>query len=445
MRRRTTLQLSTALLAVTFVIHAGSAHAAGFALKEQSAVAQGASFAGAAARADDPSTLFFNAAGMTKLKGYQVSLGLSNILPSGVLQSGSATTGALLGGRAYGGVTGTDSGVNAVVPNFYATAQLTDMLFVGLAVTSPFGLATKYPTNSIARYYALTTDLKTVNIGPSIAWQVLPQLSIGAGLNVETAKAHLSNSVDFGAVGALSGLGKFGLLPGTADGIATVRGNDTAVGWNAGLLYEPLPGTRIGVNYRSAMFHQIEGAVEYSGVPGLLASSFRNKPATAKVPQPSSASISLAQDIGKFTALGDITYTGWSIFRNLQAYAGSTLVTQTVEKFNDTVALSIGADYRLSEQVTLRAGTMYDQSPVQKQYRTPRIADNDRYWLSGGVTYRPIPSLALTGAYSHLFVHDASVNLTDAGPGTPNFIKGNLSASYKLAIDIISFQAAYKF
>ena len=437
------------LLAVAVLAQAAglssAAHASGFALKEQSAVDQGASYAGAAARADDPSTLFYNGAGITKLPGYQVSVGASMIFPSSILENGNASTGALLGGRPYGGVTGSDSGVNEILPSIYGTAQLTDTLFAGIAITSPFGLATKYPTNSIARYYALTTDLKTINIGPTLAWQVIPQLSLAAGINIETADAHLSNAVDFGAIGALNGLGRFGLLPGTADGIANVKGTDTAVGWNVGLLYEPLPGTRIGLAYRSAMFHQISGSLNYTGVPAPLAAGFQNSSATAKVPEPSSASVSVAQQLGNWTALGDVTYTGWSIFQNLQAYTGSTLATQTVEKFRNTFSVSLGADYKVSDQVTLRAGTMFDQSPVRNQYRTPRIADNDRYWLSAGMTYRPIPKLALTAAYSHLFVRDAAVSLTDAGPGTPNFIKGNLTASYKDAIDIVSLQAAYRF
>lgn len=408
-------------------------------------MAQGAAYAGAAARSDDPSTMFYNPASITKLPGYQVSAGLAGIFPQGTLASGTATTGALFRNTPYAGVTGTNSGLDAALPSFYATAQITDTLFAGLAITSPFGLATKYPTNSIARYYALTTDLRTVNIGPTIAWQATPQLSLGAGLNVETANAHLSNSVDFGAVGALKGLGPLGYRPGSADGIATVKGNDTAVGWNVGLLFEPVPGTKIGIAYRSAMFHQLSGSLTYQNVPTLLAPGFQNAAATAKLPEPSTASVSLAQDFGKWTALADVTYTGWSQFKTLAAYTGSTLATTTVENFKNTVAISIGADYRLDDQWTLRGGTMYDPTPVQNAYRTPRIADQDRIWLSVGATYRPIPSLALTGAYSHLFAATSTVGLTDAGPGTPNFLKGNLNASYNLAIDIVSVQATYKF
>lgn len=453
-----TLWLGSTALAVTIGIPSvcvlgasGAAHAAGFALKEQSAEAQGASYAGAAARADDPSTLFFNPAGITKLPGYQVSTSLSGIIPNGTLASGSATAASYLGplaGRSYGGITGTNSGVNAAVPSFYATAQVADDWHVGLSVTSPFGLATKYPTNSIARYYALTTQLKTVNIAPAVAWQALPNLSVGAALNVEYADAHLSQAIDFGGLGFAAShgaLARYGFLPGSMDGIGTVKGNDTSVGFQLGLLYEPMPGTRVGLAYRSAMWHQLSGSIEYQGVPTLLSGAVHNQSITAKLPEPQSGSLSVAQDWNKFTFLADVTVTGWSVFKSLQTYGGPTLLQSTDENFRNTIAVGLGADYRLNDQVTLRGGVMYDQTPVRNASRTPRIADNDRYWLSIGATYRPIPNLALSTAYSHLFANNASVNLYDAGPGTPNFGKGNLNASYNLSVDIVSVQAAYKF
>ncbi len=445
MSSRQSWLLSTALVAITAISQIHPVMAAGFGLKEQSAEAQGSSYAGAGTRADDPSTLFYNPAGITRLPGYQISAGISAIMPNGTLASGTATTGSYLGGASRQGITGSNSGVDAILPTLYATAQITDNLFVGLGITSPYGLATKYPTNSIARYYALTTDLKTINIGPSIAYKINEQISLAAGLNIETADAHLSNSVDFGAIGALKGLAKFGFVPGSADGIATIKGSDTALGWNVGALYEPIPGTRIGATYRSAMFHNLSGTLTYSGVPTPFAAAFPNSSATAKVPEPSTATLSLSQQLGKFTVMADATYTGWSIFQNLQAYTGSTLASNTIEKFRDTLSISLGADYKINDQWTVRAGTAYDPTPVQTTYRTPRIADNDRIWLSVGATWNATEHLAVSGAYSHLFANDAKVNLVDAGPNTPNFLKGNLSANYNVSVDIVSVSARYRF
>src|SRR6185437_13394305 len=423
------------------VSSAHAAHAAGFELLEQSAVAQGSAYAGAGARADDPSTMFFNPAGITKLPGIQISAGVAGIFPQGKLASGRATTGFYLGGIPYAGSVGTNPGASAALPNLSATAQISDTLFLGLAVTSPFGLTTKYPADSVVRYYALTTELRTVNIGPAIAWQVLPRLSLGGGLNIETADAHLSSAADFGAIGALGGLGRFGLLPGRSDGIVTIRGNDTALGWNAGALFEPAPGTRLGLTYRSAIFHTLTGSVVYQNVPAPLAPLFRSGSATAKLPEPSTISLSVARDSGDWTFLGSLTYTGWSIFHTLTAFSGSGRISTTQENFRDTVSVSLGADYRVNDKLTLRAGTMFDQTPIRDQYRTPRIADNNRYWLSFGATYRPVANLTLSAAYSHIFAADSTVALIDAGPGTPNFPRGNLNATYRISIDILSVQA----
>jgi long-chain fatty acid transport protein len=306
-------------------------------------------------------------------------------------------------------------------------------------------LVTKYPSASIARYYALTSELDTTNIGPTIGWQALPQLSFGGGINIEVATAHLSNAVDFGAVGALHGLAPFGLVPGSATGSTTFRGSDTAVGWNVGALYEPWPGTKVGLTYRSAMFHTLTGTINYYSVPAPLVTAFPSQAASAKLPEPNTASLSVAQDIGRWTALASLTYTGWSIFHDLVAYAGTSPISTTMENFHNTVSLALGADYRLNDKLTLRAGTMFDPTPVKDAFRNPRLPDSNRYWLSIGATYRPIPNLALTAAYSHIFADNSTVNQTDAGPGSANFLRGNLAAMYTLSFDIASVEVSYRF
>lgn len=423
---------------------ASGAHAAGYALVEQSAESQGVSHAGAAARADDPSTLFYNPAGMARLPGYQITVSGSYISPSASLQSGSASTNVRGGTLPVSGVTGTDAARDAFLPALYATAQIGRDWHVGLSVTSPFGLTTKYDTSSIARYYALTSVLRTTDIAPSVAWQALPNLSFGASLIVETADARLSNAVDFGTIGAGAGLARFGLLPGRADGIATVRGGDAELGYQLGVIYEPIPGTRLGLDYRSTIYHKVTGSVSFQNVPALLAPSFPYQRASAKLITPGNLTLGLAQDVGPVTLLGGLTYTQWGRFQQLQAnfVSGGSL---TEEKWHDTVTVNAGADWHLNDALTLRAGVAYDQTPVKSQYRTPRIPDGDRYWISVGATYAVTKNISVSAAYSHIFVQDTKVSLTDLGAGTPNFLRGNLNANYSNAIDIFATQAKLAF
>ncbi len=247
-------RLGAAAVAAALLGAGGEAAASGYLLREQSAVGQGSSFAGATARADDPSFMFFNPAALGWLSGTQAAVVGSYIRPESTVESGGATRAAILGGSAITGSLGGDAGLNAFVPAVYTSAQLSPEWTIGLSVTSPFGLVTKYDTDFIGRYHALTSSLRTINVAPTVSYRPVPWLSIGASLQVQHAYARISNAVDFGAVGALQGLGRFGFAPGAFDGRATVRGDDIAVGWTLGAVWEPADGTRVGLSFRSALF-----------------------------------------------------------------------------------------------------------------------------------------------------------------------------------------------
>jgi long-chain fatty acid transport protein len=121
---------------------------------------------------------------------------------------------------------------------------------------------------------------------------------------------------------------------------------------------------------------------------------------------------------------------------------GSSL---TQENWRDTWSVALGADYSVTDKLTLRAGTAWDQTPVTDADRTPRIPDSSRYWLSVGATWKPIDHLALSVAYAHLFADDPKVNQVDQGPGTANFLRGNLLAAYEANVNIVAVQATLAF
>ena len=425
------------------------AAASGYAIREQSAVGQGTSFAGATARADDPSFLFFNPAALAYLPGYQAAIVGSYIRPESRVDDGVATRNALLGGSRIFGSDGGDAGVNAFVPATYATAQLSPEWAVGLAVTAPFGLVTKYDNDFIGRYHALTSTLRTINLAPTVSYRPLPWLSFGASLQIQHAYARISQAVDFGSAGALGGLAPFGVTPGRFDGRATVRGDDIAVGWTVGAVWEPQDGTRVGVSFRSALFHKLEGDGYFQGAPGPLANSvnFRNTDVRAKLTTPETASFGAAQRVGeRWTLLGDVSWTNWSRFRELRVdFDTGRAPSVSEQRWRDTWAVAVGAEYLVADGLRVRAGVAYDNSPARDVTRTPRIPDSDRYWLSVGASYQVLRNVELTAAYTHIFADDAKVRLRDRGPGTENFLRGNLDANYSASVDIVAVQARLMF
>jgi long-chain fatty acid transport protein len=426
-------------------VDGNEAAASGYALREQSAVGQGTSFAGATARADDPSFMFFNPAALGYLAGYQAALVGSYIRPEANVDSGTATRAAIFGNSPIAGTLGGDAALDAFVPAVYSSAQLSPELAIGLSVTSPFGLVTKYDTDFIGRYHALTSTLRTFNVAPTISYRPVPWFSIGASLQVQHAYSRISSAVDFGAAGAA-----FGLVPGSRDGRATVRGDDIAVGWTVGAVWEPQDGTRVGLSFRSALFHKLEGDGYFEGAPpGPLANSvnFRNTDVRAKLTTPEMLSLGIAQRVGaRWTLLSDLSWTNWSRFRELRVdYASGRAPYVSEQNWRDTWSLALGAEYQATEALRLRAGVAYDQSPARDAYRTPRIADSDRYWLSIGASYRVLRNVELTAAYTHIFADDAKVRLRDQGPGTNDFLRGNLDLNYSASVDIVAVQARLMF
>ncbi|TDH58641.1 transporter [Dankookia rubra] len=439
--------LRAAGLGIGTLALAGPAGATGFELREQSAVGQGAAFAGAAARDDDPSMIFFNPAAMASLPGVQGAIVGSGIFPNAEAKSGSATRNAALGGSPITGSTGGDIGLDAFVPALHSTVQLAPDWHFGLSVTSPWGLVTKQAEDSIARYHALTSSLKTVNVTPAVSWQALPTLSLGIGLQIQYADARLSNAVDFGAIGAAQRIP--GFVPGARDGRSTVTGDDTSVGFTLGAQWQPLAGTRLGLSFRSAMFHTLQGDAQFQGVPFpvSLSPSFANTAAQAKLVTPETVTLGLRQRIDeRWTALAGLEWTNWSRFRDLTVnFANGRAPSVTEERWRDSVFASIGGEYRWNEALTLRAGFAYDQTPVREADRTPRIPDNDRYWLSAGASYQVNRNITLSAAYTHIFAPDATVNLQDPGPNNTNLFRGNLTSTYHASVDIVTAQLRFAF
>lgn len=417
------------------------AAASGFALRENSAAAIGTAFAGSGSLADDPSTIFNNPAGMTRLSGNQGEIAGTVIVPS-VQFNGSGRS--LNGAVASGGRGDVNGGEAALVPAAYALLDLSPDLKAGLAVTSPFGLATSYPSDWVGRYLGIETQLTTIDVNPNIAYRVNNWLSVGGGVSAQHLDADLSLAINSSAL-VPSSLG--GPLPpnssGFPDGLAKLTGSDWGWGYNLAALIAPAPSTRIGLTYRSRVRHKVEGSVDYS-VPAALAASFPNSPVKSALTFPDSATVSLTQALGpRITLVSDIQWTGWSSFRSISATKPSgASVLSTPENFRDTYFVSLGVIYKMNDRWSYRAGIAYDQSPVRNQYRTVRLPDADRRILGLGVGYRLSDAFRLDAGYAHYFIQHADITQSvNSTSGTSDILTGG----YRLSGDEISVSARLRF
>lgn len=438
------------LLFVTLMTAAlGQAHAAGFALIEQSASGLGNAFAGAGASAQDASTIFFNPAGLTHLSGNQFVVAGHIIEPNAEF-SGSATN--PLGAPITGG-NGGDAGATGLIPNLYYSHQLANGFVFGLGVNAPFGLKTEYDSTWVGRYQAIESDLKTVNINPTIAYKAAPNLSVGVGVNVQYIDVTLSQAANQNLTcisvrmsppfseGLATAAGNCATV--TGDTIATVKGDDWSYGYNFGLLYDVSPSTRVGFAYRSKIKQQLEGDASFGNTHPFFTAVGVLVPTsvTADVTLPENASLSVSHDVNnQWTLLADATWTHWNRFQELRIdFASNQPDSVTVEDWDNSMRYSLGVNYRHNSTWLLRAGVAFDAEPIPSdQRRTPRIPGNDRTWLAFGANYALSPSMSVDVGYAHLFVDDTRIDHTSS-------TAGNITGKYDNSVDILSAQMNWTF
>lgn len=438
-----------------FIPLKNNASAAGFAIIEQSVSGLGNAYAGGSAGAEDATTLFYNPAGITRIKGAQFVIGGHIIIPEARFKN-KGSTHVLQGVTGIGlrGNNGGDGGVTVYVPNLYYTRPLTDRLYFGFAINSPFGLSTEYDKDWVGRYHSIKSELITVNINPTIAYKVSDRFSIAGGFNLQYLKAELSSAIDFGTLDAIGYFapiipaGGLGLVPQGSDGYVTLEGDSWGYGFNFGVLYEISDSSRVGVSYRSRITHRVKGDADFSNVPaGLsLLPVFKDTNASAKIILPDTFSVGFYHLLTSDLALmGDITLTRWSVLDELRFQFDNPNQPDSVTttRWDDSFRYSLGMSYYASKELIFRTGIAYDETPIQEaRYRTPRIPDGDRLWLAVGLGYSPGRHFTIDLGYAHLFVNDPEIRKTPVGE---DLLRGGLKGNFDANVNIISAQLTYKF
>jgi len=453
------VRLFLAILVLWGPLMVSTASAAGFALVEQSVSGLGTAFAGQSAVAADASTVFYNPAGMTRLAGDHLLLGVHFVEPSTKFDPETAEN---VLGEPFTGGEGGDAGRSAFVPNLHGVMGREGGYAFGIAISSPFGLSTGYPRDWVGRYHAVESELETLNINPAVARKVGKSLSLGAGISAQYIRVRLSSMVDYGLQAAMFDPANVALASDRrADIHSDLEADDWGYGFNLGALYEVDDDTRFGISYRSSITHRLEGDADFS-IPSAFLADFPaagggtladaaafvycNQGARSKVTLPASTSLSgyhrLTPD---FAVMADLTWTDWSRFEKLVIEFERTLPPSvTTEQWHDAWRYSVGAVWSPSQEFALRTGVAYDESPVPERYRTPRVPDADRLWTAIGVGCRLGKQAALDLGYAHLFIREANLRRV-AVAGGEDAGRGTLIGSYDSDVDIFSVQLTAHF
>lgn len=360
-------------------ISAQSADAAFFALREQSAYSQGASFAGASAQRNALSSSFFNPAIITEFKGFTAEGTASVILPftDANTSVGASDTGipAIDGARAAtfaGRSTTSNIGSEALLPASYTSKQLNDKLWVGFAVNSPFGLGTRSDPTSFEALSSQEFRAFSLNFQPTVAYKVNERFSIAAGvqgqyIDVKQATALLNGST------------------------SELDANGVSFGFLLGATIKPTDKTTIGIGYRSQMDVDLDGELSLrdASAPGVFTPGVNLAlgDASADLALPDIVNVGIThQFTDRFTGLAQFSWENWSRLQTVQVASAAPAAFDF--NLSDSFFYSLGGEFKASDHLKLRAGIAYETSPTNEEDRSLALPDNDRLWFSAGGTYK---------------------------------------------------------
>ena len=437
-----------ALVTLLCLASATPALAAGYGLREASTEAMGEAYAGAPATGSDASFLSYNPAAAGATNSGDFSIGVVSIMPGSSANFTTALTAA--GTPAGGNAVPKDFIRNAIVPDIALRQRLDDRWSVGLSVSVPWGLSTRYPAGWAGRYYALGSKLAIVNITPVIAYDVAPGVTIAGGLQVQHATGTLSSAVDIGTLGALSAIP--GSVPGAEDGASTIKAAGWGYGFVLGARAELDDGWTLGLSYRSEVHHTLAGPWTFQMDSVGLGAAIRSATtllsdtrAKAKLTTPGDLQFGLRKKFAEdWTIMASADWTDWTSFKDLTAVAANPVQPNdvTIANWKSSWLFALGTEYAASDDFTLRAGVALDQTPVPDATLAPRIPDADRKWLALGGTWHATPALDLKLSYGHLFNDTRTISQSSAMTG--NALRGTLIGVTKSDVDVVGLSLDYR-
>lgn len=364
---------------------------AGFALYEYSA--RSTAMGGAAmANGAEPASLATNPALITELEGTQAQIGMT------VVTADATTT-----------VAGNSRSLKSdtwYLPNFFITHKWSDQVSFGLGGFSRYGLGGEYedPVESwTGSNLAYKVKLETFSFTPTIAVKANDELSLAMGLEAMVIGFTQNSFFNLGA------------LTGEQTGPYEISGSGVSWGGNFSLLYKPQWAEKwaFAAMYRSKVKQNLNGRID-AGNNQYTDLNIKSGDAEGSISLPDSISAGLSfRPTDKWTLEAGIVGTFWSAYDQILIQYKDTLgplqspFIYNQKKYKDTYRLNFGTEYRLNPNWALRAGYVFDKSPINSHEMDTLVPVDDRHIASVGVGYNT-DTWSVDFAYAHIFSKDLS-------------------------------------
>ena len=416
---------------------------AGFQIPEQGARSMAMGMGGIGL-AEDVSAMYHNPAGLTQIQGTEINLSVAGIAPT--------ATYTRTGYKAQDN----DSDfipvpMLGIASNF--GGKLENFVFA-FGVNAPFGLRNSYDDAGPQRYLTTDISLATIYIGPYVGWRIAPQFSIGGGVQYVHATAEIGQKINYGGLLYAQAMQQ---NPGAADpswnenpmfdGTLDISDAtaDTFAG-NLGLMWTPMEQFQLGVTWRSGVDLDVEGDTKVT-IPTALTQATGG--AMQSLSTIGKTTVSLPQVFGigasfkpraQLTLTADVNWIDWSVYKNIDFdFKQNTPYfpdTKNPRNWEDAWAFRLGAEYMVTDKAAVRAGYLYDQTPIPDESLGPELPTGTRNGVTVGFGY-DWGKFNIDAAYVHLFIENREVNDSIRSPKP--------LGDYESAANIVGVNLGYTF
>lgn len=346
------------------------------------------------AQNDDPSTAYHNPANTVDIEGTTLSLAPGFVYISIERNGGTEQT----------------KEPWKALPHFFATHKINDKFSAGLAIVSPYGLSNEWEQKggfadgsspATLRYQApWFTEMKTIDVNPSLAYRVRDNLSIGAGVNVQWSELTFKRFYPWTLVAGAP-----------EDGVLKARGDGFGIGGNAGITWEFIEGHRVAATVRTPIEVDYDGYNEFEGFSPVGPSRAHF---STRIETPTIVGIGYGVQLTEAVQLEvNAEWLEFSNFKTLAIDAGANNpfiggpVSQE-QNWDNTFTIGIGGSWQVCENWRVNAGYQYYESPVPTSTFTTTIPDADQNVFTVGLQFKR-GRHAIEGAYGGIFYDERNI------------------------------------
>lgn len=346
----------------------------------------------------------------------------------------------------------------------YAGFKIYDFLAAGVSVTTPYGSAMDWGKDWKGAHLVQDISLKAFNIQPTVSWKITDRLSIGAGLMMEFGNIKLSRALI--GPGQMNTMAEkllpqlapvlqanpqwAGLVNTMVQDIEKYRDASAAsvnlrgdagvrMGFNVGAMFDVNDKITLGVSYRSkvtarvkegdislsyanetdlkekllpevnallqtiqAKYPQIQLPIKGIAVPPLDEGTF-----SAELPLPDNWNVGITyRPTDRWTVSGEVQFVGWGAYKTLAIEFAPSSLSQynlvAAKEYHNSRIYRAGAQFAATKRFDVRLGAYYDESPVKDNYLNPETPSMDKFGITAGLSFRPLPSLSVDFAFSYV-------------------------------------------